>query len=118
MGGDRGVTRFLDEVRSRGFASRVAGTLLLAAALVAWGCKDKAKSGAAPSASASAPRHVDELAPGELAEGTDRAFDLPIPRRMRIDATFPDAVFAQGPVAAEHVANYCLLYTSPSPRDS
>lgn len=58
----------------------------------------------APPPSTTAP--VDQLLPGEMAEGPESAFGLPIPRRMKIDARFADAVFASGTMAPELVANY------------
>jgi hypothetical protein len=49
---------------------------------------------------------VDQARPGELAEGPDSAFGLPVPRRMVIKARFPDAVFATGQVSLEALGNY------------
>jgi len=49
---------------------------------------------------------VDQTLPGELAEGSEQAFGLPIPRRMEITGRFPNAVFARGAVRREDVANY------------
>lgn len=49
---------------------------------------------------------VDQLAPGEIAEGAEKAFGLPVPRAMLIEARFPDAVFAAGELPAELVASY------------
>lgn len=45
---------------------------------------------------------VDHVDPNEIPEGTERAFGLPLPRAMRVSATFPDAVRATGelPLAA------------------
>jgi hypothetical protein len=56
---------------------------------------------AAPAAPA--PDRVD---PGEVPEGAEQAFGLPIPRAMRVDARFPDAVRAEGPVPLDATANY------------
>lgn len=58
---------------------------------------------AAPSATAPAPDRVD---PGEVPEGAEKAFGLPLPRAMRVDARFPDAVRASGPVPLDAIANY------------
>jgi hypothetical protein len=63
-------------------------------------------SGPTAGASASAPLPADHALPGELAEGTETAFGFPIPRRMRVTARFPDAVFATGDLTPELVANY------------
>jgi hypothetical protein len=49
---------------------------------------------------------VDKLEPGELAEGSEKAFGLPIPRSMLIEARFPDAVFAVGEISPDLVASY------------
>lgn len=49
---------------------------------------------------------VDSTKPGEIAEGTERAFGFPIPRGMTIKARFPDAIYARGRVALEPLANY------------
>ncbi|MCK6591455.1 MAG: hypothetical protein L6Q76_28205 [Polyangiaceae bacterium] len=64
-------------------------------------CKDRSEP-EPPPAPVEAPRPpVDKLEPGELAEGSEKAFGLPIPRAMRIEARFPDAVFATGTIAPE-----------------
>lgn len=55
--------------------------------------------------SASAPP-VDQAAPGELAEGTEEAFGLTLPRRMRVVARFDDAVHARGSLAQKDVVRY------------
>jgi hypothetical protein len=84
----------------------------LAAALLALpGCRDEAAAPTpVPAAPAPAPsastRPVDQVVPGELAEGADNAFGLRIPRRLVVKARFPEAVFATGKVAPERVANY------------
>ena len=49
---------------------------------------------------------VDRALPGELAEGTERAFGLALPRVMVIRGSFDDVVFARGEAAADQVANY------------
>lgn len=46
------------------------------------------------------------LRPGELAEGADAAFGLKLPRLLRINATFPDATFASGPVRPDDLVVY------------
>lgn len=87
--------------------------ILLAIALV--GCR--AKRGvedqhAAPpepraAVSAAPPQApVDQALPGELAEGTFRAFGLLLPRVMNVSARFDDVVFATGDAPPEQVANY------------
>src|SRR5262249_26919273 len=64
------------------------------------------KQRAEPSPAAASSKPVDRALPDELAEGTESAFGLPVPRRMRVDARFPDAVFASGNVGPELVAKY------------
>ncbi|AGP35231.1 hypothetical protein [Sorangium cellulosum] len=92
--------------------SRAAAAVIYAsaasAASAAPACRSDAPAPPPPPASeASAPRPpVDQALPGELAEGAEQAFGLPIPRRMKVRARFPDAVFAVGEIPAERVANY------------
>lgn len=89
---------------------RITAALAVALALAApSACKREAKPSPSPAPSAAesakAPP-VDQLLPGELAPGSDQAFGLPIPRRMRTVARFPDAVFAEGELSVEDVAGY------------
>jgi hypothetical protein len=81
---------------------------VLAAALVLSACKGReAERGPldlAPNAPSAPP--ADQLRPGELAEGTLSAFGLPLPRRMTVEARFPDAVFAAGAVPVADVVGY------------
>lgn len=53
-----------------------------------------------------APPPVDQTLPGELAEGSVRAFGLPLPRVMTVKGRFDEVVFAQGQAPADQVANY------------
>ena len=87
------------------------GMVVAALACLAGGCRTKAGgradttaagAEAAPAASAG----VDRVGQDELGEGTEKAFGLPIPRRMRVTARFPDEVFAAGPLTPEQLANY------------
>ena len=80
---------------------------LIALALLA-ACKGGSDpSSEPPPAPVEAPRPpVDKLEPGELAGGSEKAFGLAIPRGMRIEARFPDAVFAAGEIAPDIVASY------------
>lgn len=78
------------------------------AVLAALGCKGEQRAepgdhARAPGASAKA---VDRARPGELAEGTEDALGLPIPRGMEVRARFPDAVFAAGTMSLADVASY------------
>ena len=87
---------------------RIGPVLLALAGLL--GCRGGDAPAPPPVASAApappATTAVDQVAPGELAEGAELAFGFPIPRRMEIRARFPDAVFAIGEIPADQVANY------------
>jgi hypothetical protein len=48
----------------------------------------------------------DHLAEGELLEGTDKAFGLVLPKRVKVDHAFVDLVFASGDARPDAVANY------------
>lgn len=48
----------------------------------------------------------DRLPPGKLLEGPDSAFELPIPKLLRVDASFPKDVYARGPVPLHDLADY------------
>jgi hypothetical protein len=98
----------LGSVRPPPFVS----ALLCASVAVAAGCHrdDEVHTGAAPSApthaAASASAPVDRLAPGELAEGTDTAFGLAIPRDLKVERRFDDSITAGAEMPSEWVANY------------
>jgi hypothetical protein len=49
---------------------------------------------------------LDRLLPGELAEGTDRAMGLAVPRDMRFERVFDDSALARGRIGPEALANY------------
>ena len=80
--------------------------VVLSVALVA--CKEEAElpTYAGQSASAAASVPVDHLAEGELLEGSERAFELPLPRGMRVDGRFVDVVYASGEIPPQTLANY------------
>jgi len=87
-------------------ATLTAAATLAAAAM---GCRSGVEDAPPPppaSAAAPAPKPVDQVVPGELAEGVELAFGLPIPRRMGVKARFNDEVVASGDVAPEQLANY------------
>lgn len=80
-----------------------------ALALVGGGCRAKNRSqerSEVPTPPVATAAAVDQVAAGEMAEGSEKAFGLPIPRRMRVTARFSDEVFAVGPLTAEQLANY------------
>jgi hypothetical protein len=60
----------------------------------------------APNAPPPAPVVTDTLDPGELLEGTERAFTLKLPRGVHVEESFAKVVFAQGSLKAADVANY------------
>jgi hypothetical protein len=67
--------------------------------------------GPAPSSSAAALRAspqvpADHLAPGELLEGTDKAFGITLPRGLRVDGAFIDAVYASGLLDVHPLTTY------------
>ena len=49
---------------------------------------------------------VDVADPDELAEGKERAFGFPVPRAMRVEARFEDAVYLVGRVPFASLNNY------------
>jgi hypothetical protein len=49
---------------------------------------------------------LDRLLPGELAEGTQRAMGLTVPRDMSFERVFDDSAVARGRVGAEALAHY------------
>lgn len=69
-------------------------------------CRDEPKPTAAPAPSAAPAPPPDQLRPGELAEGTLEAFGLKLPRIMKVDTQFPDAVFASGEATHKDVVAY------------
>lgn len=82
------------------------GALCLAGGLVS--CTQRDPKGHGPPAY-EAPldtKLIDDTGPGELAEGKDEAFGLRLPRRMRVERRYPDAVFVRGNVTGEQAANY------------
>jgi hypothetical protein len=65
----------------------------------------------APAASAAAvriaqPIPADHLAPGELLEGTDKAFGVPLPRGLHVDGVFVDLVMTSGPFSVPQLVGY------------
>jgi hypothetical protein len=60
-----------------------------------------------PSAQPAAPAPpADHLAPGELLEGSAKAFGLVLPLGVHIDAAFADVIYASGPVPDEAIVKY------------
>ncbi len=60
---------------------------------------------ATPQAPASAVP-ADHLAPGELVEGANKAFGLPLPREVQLEWNHPGSVRAMGPVTVHALVKY------------
>jgi hypothetical protein len=69
------------------------------------GCDRETETAAHPPASASTAQ-PDTTLPGEIAEGAEQAFGLPLPRDMQVTARLKDAVYANGKLPFEPLANY------------
>jgi hypothetical protein len=92
---------------------RSAAIAALVASVALAGCRGKrlAEDEHAPApptarTSSEEPPPVDRALPGELAEGTQRAFGLALPRVMTVKGRFDDVVFAACDAPADQVANY------------
>lgn len=96
-----------------GTAQGLVPAALLVSAL-ALGCDEAQQTAPPPVAPPTASAPIDTTAPGELAEGKERAFGLPIPRDMRIKARLDDTWYAEGPFGLEDVANYVRARVLPS----
>ncbi len=83
-----------------------AQALTLVIALV--GCDDKEPQmpESHPEEAPPAPETPDRLPPGELLEGTERIYDFPVPRRMKIDAKFADRAHLLGEVGQRQLSDY------------
>ena len=57
-------------------------------------------------AATTAPPPRDHLVPGELVEGTERAFGLALPRGATVESTFPQQIIARCGAKASDVANF------------
>jgi hypothetical protein len=84
--------------------------LLLALLLPACHRTQDQQSGPRPRQLRDAVPATDQLAPGELAEGTDKAFTLLLPRGLRIQQAVMGTIVALGPVPADDLANYILSH--------
>jgi hypothetical protein len=88
---------------------RAACAIVIGATVATHGCQRSPASDAPAGAAANSVHTAvptDHLAPGELLEGAERAFGLPLPRGMRVDARFVDAVYASGPVLLHPFVQY------------
>ena len=83
--------------------------LALAVALAAGGCRERRSPAEleAPAPPPVAPQlPVDRTLPGELAEGTEKAFGLMLPRVMVVRGRFTDFIVGAATVSPDQVANY------------
>ncbi|HVH47927.1 MAG TPA: hypothetical protein VM925_36585 [Labilithrix sp.] len=72
--------------------------------LVASGCKKKEEATPAPAPSVRA--SADHLAKGEIPEGRERAFTLPLPLHSTIKASFVGSVHVASPHTQEELSNF------------
>jgi hypothetical protein len=105
------VTFVASGSRARRVTLAAAGCAVVALLSSACHRSSPADSGPAPAASAAAVRAApvvpaDHLAPGELLEGTDRAFDVLLPRGLRVDGAFSDEVLTSGALAVHPLVDY------------
>jgi len=85
-------------------ARRRLSTVVLALAFGATACSScKRKEEDAPKTEQAPP---DRLAPGELVEGTERAFGLPLPRLSRVAGRFQTSVDITSTATPEQLANF------------
>jgi hypothetical protein len=83
----------------------LAGSALICLALLP-GCRRHSANDEPPPTPPPPRLPVDTTLPGELAEGKDQAFGVPLPRVMRVTGRFADIVMATCPAAPDQVANF------------
>jgi hypothetical protein len=91
-----------------------AAWVALAIAVTACACaRQRPDGGPQSSPTGSAARAIeptatpaDHLAPGELAEGSQKAFGLTLPRDVQVTQSFVDVVSATGPVSVHSLVQY------------
>jgi hypothetical protein len=100
-------------VPARGLVLAASALFAIAAIAASIGCSREAPPEEASVQSAVAPPQappsavpVDHLAPGELVEGLDKAFGLPLPREVQVEWKHPGSVRAMGPVSAHALVKY------------
>jgi hypothetical protein len=81
--------------------SRLFGACVLVGALA---CKKPPTRSSSEVDASAGPR--DRLAPGELAEGPEKALSLPLPRAARVVRSYRDEVHVSSSAAPEEVANF------------
>jgi len=81
--------------------------LVGSAAICAAACAKRATPAPTPAPPpAESATSADRLLPGELAEGSERAMGLALPRDMKLVRRFDDSAVIRGRAAADAVANY------------
>ncbi|CAN5917692.1 hypothetical protein BH11MYX4_BH11MYX4_13510 [soil metagenome] len=79
-------------------------TVALALALAATACSSCKRKTEGPKTEDAPP--PDRLAPGEIVEGTEHAFGLPLPRASHVAARFQSSVDVTSTVTPEQLANF------------
>ena len=82
------------------------GAPFVVIALAAAACRKQKAPEPVPVSAPSASPALDQLLPGELAEGNERALGFAVPRDMHLERVFDDSALARGRVPAEALANY------------
>ncbi|HMI89396.1 MAG TPA: hypothetical protein VK550_35215 [Polyangiaceae bacterium] len=85
---------------------RVVVGLSAALGLVLGACRREKAPAPTPVPAPVASTALDRLLPGELAEGSDHAMGLAVPRDMHFERVFDDSALARGRVGADALANY------------
>jgi hypothetical protein len=93
-----------------GRGGRVVVVLAVAAMTTACGkaarVSEPAEATTASTAPVFAAPPADHLADGELQEGAARAFGVPLPRTLDVNASFVDVVYASGPMSVDALVRY------------
>ncbi len=93
--------------RRRAAGERAHGAAACAVvAVLLMACRKEQHPAPSPVPAAVASTALDRLLPGELAEGTQRAMGLVVPRDMAFERVFDDSALARGRVGADALANY------------
>jgi hypothetical protein len=97
----------------RGARVKLGAAGCAAFAALSLACHGSSTAGGTPTPAVSAaavratpPVPADHLASGELLEGTDKAFDVTLPRGLLVDGRFADEVMTSGPLAVHPLVAY------------
>jgi hypothetical protein len=93
-------------MKARGQRRRFVCAVVAVVTLAVISCRKEKAPPPSPAPAAVASTALDRLLPGELAEGTERALGLAVPRDMRFERVFDDSAVARGRVGTEALANY------------